>query len=125
MSHAQPISLVTGLGGLMSRFKLGTGFCISMLVLMSAGSVRAATLYVNCGAKEGLHSIGAALRVLQRAQEQSPSTINVSGACHENVVIQSLDRLTLNAVNGASVSDASGGTLDVMSIQDSREVAIN
>src|SRR5262244_1219400 len=112
MSRAQLISLVT-VGGFMSRFKLGTGFCISMLVLMSAGSVRAATLYVNCGAKEGLHSIGAALRVLQRAQEQSPSTINVSGACHENVVIQSLDRLTLNAVNGASVSDASGGTLDV------------
>jgi hypothetical protein len=49
----------------------------------------------------------------------------VSGACHENVVIQSLDRLTLNAVNGASVSDASGGKQDVIAIFDSRDVAIN
>jgi len=49
----------------------------------------------------------------------------VYGACHENVVIQSLDRLTLNGVNGASVTDASGGNLDVISIQDSHDVAIN
>ena len=54
-----------------------------------------------------------------------PATINVSGACHENVVIQSMDRLTLTAVNGASVSDASGGALDVIYIGDSRDVAIN
>jgi hypothetical protein len=70
-------------------------------------------------------SIGAALKVLQNGEGHSASTINVSGACHENVVIQSLDRLTLNAVNGASVSDASGGKQDVISIFDSRDVAIN
>jgi hypothetical protein len=70
-----------------------------------------------------LTSIGAALKVLQYVP--GPSTINVSGACNENVVIQSIDRLTLTAVNGASVSDASGGTLDVIFIGNSRDVAIN
>jgi hypothetical protein len=92
---------------------------------MSATTVRATTLSVNCAAKEGLHSIGAALKVLQNGEGHEPSTINVSGACHENVVIQSVDRLTLNAVNGASVSDASGGKLDVIAVYDSRDVAIN
>jgi hypothetical protein len=92
---------------------------------MSASTVRATTLSVNCAAKEGLHSIGAALKVLQNGEGHEPSTINVSGACHENVVIQSVDRLTLNAVNGASVSDASGGKLDVIAVYDSRDVAIN
>jgi hypothetical protein len=91
--------------------------------MMSCGAVNATTLYVNCAAKEGLHSIGAALKVLQNVP--GPSTMNVFGACHENVVIQSFDRITLNAVNGASVSDASGGKQDVISIFDSRDVAIN
>lgn len=105
----------------MSGLKLGASLCLSLFLLMSVGTVRAATLDVNCGGKGPLASIGAALRAVQYA---GPSTINVSGACHENVVIQSLDRLTLNAVNGASVSDASGGAQDVISVADSRDVAI-
>jgi len=95
------------------------------LLLLMASTAPATTLSVNCAAKEGLHSIGAALKVLQNGAGHEPSTINVFGACHENVVIQSLDRLTLNAVNGASVSDASGGKLDVIAVFDSRDVAIN
>jgi len=89
---------------------------------MAASTVRAATLYVSCGGKGPLTSIGAALKIVQFA---GPSTINVSGACHENVLVQSLDRVTLNAVNAASISDASGGKFDVISIQDSRDVAVN
>ena len=92
---------------------------------MSASVGWATTLNVNCAAKDGLHSVGAALKVLQNGEGHSPSTINVSGACHENVVVQSLDRVTLNAVNGASISDASGGKQDVIAIFDSRDVAIN
>ena len=89
------------------------------------GPVRAATLYVSCGGKTGFSSIGAALKALQYSEGHGANTINVSGSCHENVVIQSLDRLTLNAINGASVSDASGGSLDVILIQDSRDVSVN
>jgi len=95
-----------------------------LLVLMGS-TAQATTLWVNCGGKEGFTSIGAALKVLQNHGSEGPATINVSGACHENVVVQSIDRLTLTALNGASVSDASGGTLDVIYIGDSRDVAIN
>ena len=107
----------------MRRSWFATNLCLSLLLLISASAVRAATLSVNCGGKGALSSIGGALKVLLNVP--GPNTINVSGACNENVVIQSLDRLTLNAVNGASVTDASGGTKDVINIEDSRDVAIN
>lgn len=97
---------------------------LALLVLMGS-TAHATTLWVNCGVVKGLTSINAALKALQVLDSRGPATINVSGACHENVVIQGIDRLTLTAVNGASVSDASGGTLDVISILDSRDVAIN
>lgn len=109
----------------MSRLKLSMRLCLPPLILMAASTVQATTLYVNCGGKTGLTSILAALRTLQYSEGHGSSTINVSGVCHENVVIQSVDRLTLNAINGASVSDASGGKLDVIAISDSRDVSIN
>ena len=99
--------------------------CVSALLLLLGSTANAATLWVNCGARSGLTSINAALKALQYSESRGSATINVSGVCKENVVIQSLDRLTLTAVNGASVSDASGGKLDVISIFDSRDVAIN
>ena len=108
-------------GGFMSALKLHRGV-LAVALLLAATGRNAATVYVNCGAKAGLTSIGAAIKAVQFA---GSSTINVSGACHENLVIQGLDRLTLNAYHGASVSDASGGKQDVISILDSRDVAIN
>ena len=105
----------------MSSARFGLSLCLLFVLSLSA-QADAATLYVNCAGKGPLTSIGAALKLVQYL---GPSTINVSGACHENVVIQSLDRLTLNALNGASVSDASGGTQDVIDIFDSRDVSIN
>jgi hypothetical protein len=96
------------------------------LWLLMGSTAQAATLHVNCGAREeGLNSIGAALKALQSSESHGPATISISGACKENIVIQSMDRLTLTAVNGASVSDASGGTLTLIDIEDSRDVAIN
>jgi hypothetical protein len=95
---------------------------LTSVLLLAAMGTNAATLSVNCGGKVGLTSIGAAIKI---AQFVGPSTINVSGACHENVVIQSLDRLTLNAAPGASINDPSGGTLDVIDIADSRDVSVN
>jgi Right handed beta helix region len=108
----------------MSRQRFGINLCFSLLLLMAAGAVRAATLYVNCSGKSGLTSIGAALKALQYSEGHGPSTINVSGTCNENVVIQSLDRLTLNAAPGASINDPSGGNLDVIDIADSRDVSV-
>ena len=98
----------------------------TMVILMIGGSAaNAATLYVNCGAKVGLTSIGAALKILQRAEAGEPNTVNVSGVCYEDVVIQSMDHLTLNALNGASITDPSLGANTAVSIDDSRDVTVN
>jgi Right handed beta helix region len=112
-------------GKIMSIANIKTRLIASALLLLIGSAAQAGILWVNCGGKGGLNSIGAALKVLQISESHEPATIKVSGACHENVVIQSIDRLTLTAIDGASVSDASAGTLDVISINDSRDVAIN
>jgi hypothetical protein len=113
----------------MFTFKIGQRALFAGFLCLIASGAQAggysSTLYVHCGAGSGLNSIGAALKTLQHSEGSGAATIYVSGSCHENVVIQSMDRITLNAVSGASVTDASGGTLDVISIQDSRDVSIN
>jgi hypothetical protein len=103
----------------MSRLAIGARFLFSTGLLIIAASANAATLFVNCGGHEGLSSIGAALKVLQHSEDRGPSTINVSGACHENILIQNTDRLTLNAVQGASITDASGGLMDLIDVNNS------
>jgi hypothetical protein len=86
------------------------------------GSAQAVTLNVNCNAAAGqLHTIAGALKLLDPS---GPNTINVSGSCNENVVIQTFDRLTLTAVNGASINDASGGNGNVVYIADSKDVTV-
>jgi hypothetical protein len=86
---------------------------------------QAATLNVNCGASHGLNTIAAALRTLHDGSQRGPSTINVSGACSENIAIRGIDRLTISAVGSATVSDASQGTLDVIDISDTTDVTLN
>ena len=97
----------------------------SALLLLLGSAAQAGTLWVNCGGKVGLNSIGAALKLLQSPFAVGANTINVSGACRENVVIQSMDRLTLTAVNGAYINDPSGGNLPTVTIDDSRDVTVN
>jgi hypothetical protein len=109
----------------MSTLIIRKHLVLPALLFVLASAANATTLNVNCGVRYGLSSIGAALKALQGFAFGGPATINVSGACRENVVIQGLDRLTLNAAAGASITDASGGNLDVISILDSRDVAIN
>jgi len=109
----------------MTMFKLA-GYVFASTLLLSVGSAaQALTLSVNCSSKEGLNSIGAALKVLQGPLGSLSNTINVSGACAENVVIQNMNGVTLNAFKGASITDVSGGTSVVILIDDSRGVAMN
>ncbi len=96
----------------------------SALLLLMGSAAQASTLWVNCGGKGGLSSIGAALKVLQNAEPQGPNTINVSGACHENLLIKNMDLLTISGSYGASLTDASGGTADVVDIRSSRVTII-
>ena len=85
------------------------------------------TMNVDCSqtTRGALPTIGAAITALQKLAQSPEDTINVSGACHESVVIQSMDRFTLNANPGASITDPSGGNLDVIAVHDSRDVSIN
>ncbi len=85
----------------------------------------AETLRVNCDNDKGLSRISKAINILQKSGSQGPNTILVSGSCKENLVIQSMDNLTLTAQNGASISDRSQGNADVIGIADSRRVTIS
>jgi hypothetical protein len=96
-----------------------------VVLVCAAFGANAATLQVNCGGRGGLTTIGAAIKALQNFPLPGPATINVSGACHENVVIQGAERLTLNAASGASITDPTGGNVAAVTIDDSRDVAVN
>jgi hypothetical protein len=98
----------------MSRYKLSLHLCLPLLLFMVTGTAKATALSVNCGKS----SIGAALKTLQNVP--GPNTINVSGSCHENILIQNVNLLTIAGTNGASISDASNGTKDVVDVLTSR-----
>jgi hypothetical protein len=55
----------------------------------------------------------------------NPTGVLVQRGGRLNVAVGGMDRLTLTAVHGASVSDASSGTLTVIDIEEFRDVAIN
>jgi hypothetical protein len=112
----------------MKSLNVSHSLSASALLLLLGSTAHAATLYVSCGARSAggaFTSIGAALKVLQYSESRGPTTINVSGACHENVVIQSLDRVALIAAPGATITDASGGNADTVQIASSQSVSIS
>jgi len=90
-----------------------------LLVTIGAASqyAQAANVSVNCDKHD---SIRKALHLVAISNSKGPSTITVSGACEENVVIQGMDRLTLITKNGASITDSSNGSLAVVDIQRER-----
>lgn len=96
--------------------------CVMILLPVIA---QAANLRVNCsgGKDDAFRTITAAVAHLNQA---GPNTITVTGSCVENVLISSLDNLTLQASRkGASITDASGGTLDTLAVADSNRFALN
>src|SRR5208282_5286853 len=60
------------------------------------------------------------LKILQSPLFSGPATIKVSGACRENLLINNVDLLTIAGSKGASITDASGGSADVVDIRHSR-----
>jgi len=104
---------------------LKTGAWASALILFIGPAAQAATFDVNCGAMSGLTSINAALKALQSSELHGPATINVSGACHENVLIKDIAGLTLNGINGASVTDTSNGAMETIGIYHGTGITIN
>ena len=98
-------------------------FAFFLLVAIGAASqyAQAAHLSVNCD-KHG--SISKELRLLAKTNPQGPNRVTVSGSCEGNLVIQSMDRLTLITTTGASISDRSDGNLAVVDIEDSHSVTV-
>ena len=95
----------------------------SALLVLIGSTAHAATLYVNCGARSGggaYSSIGAALKALKGSEGGGANTINVTGACYENVLIADAIQLTITGTNGASITDLSGDRADVLDIRNSR-----
>jgi hypothetical protein len=90
------------------------------LLFFSLG-LNAKTLNVQCGSgsRNDPTTISAALKLLDPSL---PNTPNISGACHENVVINSFNRLTLIGKPGSSITDASGGTAQTILVVDSNDV---
>src|SRR5438874_12332924 len=93
-----------------------------LLAIGAAGQyAQAAHLSVNCDKHE---SISKVLRLLAKTNPQGPNRVTVSGSCEGNLVIQSMDRLTLITEQGASITDGSGATLPVVDIEDSHSVTV-
>jgi Right handed beta helix region len=100
-----------------------TVFGLFLLVAVGAASrcAQAADLTVNCDKKE---TIRETLGHLVAASPRGPNTVSVMGSCRENILIQSVDRLTLIAKKGASITDGSNGSLAAVDIEDSHSVTL-
>jgi parallel beta helix pectate lyase-like protein len=91
------------------------------LLLLTSLIANAATFNVNCDRTGPGGKISTYLKL---ANAFDATTIRVSGTCHENIQINSLDRLSLIAVAGATLQDASSGAQPVILITDSRRVTV-
>ncbi len=98
---------------------------LALILLVAIGLAgqyaRASNLTVNCDRKETIHK---AVKLLADGSPQGPNTITVSGSCRENILIRSMDRLTLITKKGASITDRSNGSLGVVTISDSHSVTV-
>jgi hypothetical protein len=96
-------------------------FFLSVAIGAASQYAQASNLRVNCDKHE---SISKVLHLVAKTNPQGPNRVTVSGACVENLVIQSMDRLTLITEKSASITDSSGGSLTVVDIEDSRSVTV-
>ena len=100
------------------------GILAVMIGLTALGADAGTNLKVDCS-HEGEDALPTITAALAQLNPTGPNTVTVSGACKENVVIWSFDRLTLTANPGASITDASGGASPVIVIGDSTRITLN
>jgi len=88
-------------------------------------TAQALTFTVDCRLTGHL-TINATLAKIAANNPLGPNTITVTGNCHENVVVSSLDNLTLQASPlGAMITDPSHGTQDAVVAVDAGRFALN
>lgn len=105
---------------------LRTRLPFALLTIFLLGlTAQALTFNVDC--RQSTHlPINVIVAKIAARNPLGPNTITVTGNCHENVVISSLDNLTLQAsALGATITDASNGTLDTLVVIDSGRFALN
>jgi parallel beta-helix repeat protein len=88
----------------------------------SARRAKPEDIDINCN-QPNTHN-GSINSVLARLDPARTWILDVSGTCKENVVVQSFENLTLIAKPGASISDNSGGNLDVIDVFDTHEFSM-
>jgi hypothetical protein len=96
-------------------------FLLFLTIGATTSNAQAHRLTVNCDKKDTIHET---LRFLALTNPQGPNTVVVSGNCKENLLIQSMDRLTLITKKGATITDRSNGASAVVDIEDSRGVTL-
>ena len=69
-----------------------SAFLLFVAIGAATQSAQAAKLTVNCDKHEPIRT---ALLLLATTNPQGPNTITVTGSCKGNIVIRSMDRLTL------------------------------
>jgi hypothetical protein len=93
-------------------------------IFLLGQTAQALTFNVDCRLATHL-PINVILAKIAARNPLGPNTITVTGNCHENVAISSLDNLTLQASSlGATITDASNGTLDTVAVADSGRFAL-
>src|SRR6516162_211305 len=77
---------------------------------------------VNCGnPRARVKTIADGLKLMGN---QHPATLLISGTCHENVTIQSLDRITLQGNPTATIDGGSDPNYDAVDILDSQDITL-
>jgi hypothetical protein len=106
----------------MYNFRITLAFAAcGVAISMFTSVAQAGDSKVNCSSPGANGKIS---NVLSRLNPADTNVVRVSGHCHENLVIQGFDRLSLIAEPGAVIEDASGGQLNVVYISDSQRVVI-
>jgi len=89
-------------------------FLMAIAVFTISAYSQGANVKVNCNSATS--TISGAVKALKPDES---STIEVSGHCKENVLIQGFERLTLISNSAATITDVSGGLGTVVDIEDS------
>lgn len=97
--------------------------CVLVIVGLSADVASADTFTVACPAD----SLNAAVMAAKSASPSGPHTINVAGACVENVSVIDMSNLTIQGSPGASLTGAAGGgnPQAVLLVQNSQSFRLN
>ena len=89
----------------MLSFTSAIKFSLVFVFIAFVYNAHAANVVVKCGSKGAHSTITSVLKLLH---PEEPNIRTISGACNENVLIQSFDRLTLKSTSGSAVNDVSG-----------------